>query len=137
MFKHLVFYDGTCGFCDRIVDFLYKSDTQKKFAFAPLEGETAEEALKDVPAEQKNADSMILIENYKQPDQRTLVLGKAGLRTAWLLAGWWRLLGVFYFIVPAFITDFVYRIVARNRHRFFGRKECSLPPREDQERFLK
>jgi len=134
--KHLVFFDGTCGLCDRIVLCLYHSDSQKNFGFAPLEGETAKDVLKDLPPEQKSADSMVLIENYKQPDQRILILGKAGLRTAWLLGGWWRLLGIFYFVVPAFITDFFYGIVARNRHRFFSQKECIIPPREDKERFL-
>lgn len=135
-FRHLVFYDGTCGFCDRIVTLVHNSDHKKIFAFAPLEGKTAEEQLIDLPPEQKNADSMVLIENFGQPDQRTLILGKAALRTCWLLGGWWSLLGVFYFIVPAFVTDFFYGIVARNRHLFFGTKECRIPPPEERDRFL-
>ena len=136
MFKHLVFYDGTCGLCDRIVLRLYKSDQQKIFGFAPLEGKTAEAVLKDLPLEQKSADSMVLVENYNQPNQRIIILGKAALRTSWLLGGWWRLIGILYYLVPPFITDFFYGIVARNRHRFFRQTECVIPTHEDKERFL-
>jgi len=136
MFKHLVFYDGTCGLCDRIVLCLYRSDHQKHFGFAPLDGKTAESALSDLPLKQKSADSMVLIENYQQPNQRILILGKAALRTSWLLGGWWKLIGIFYYLVPALITDFFYRIVARNRHHLFRQKECIIPTHEDKERFL-
>jgi len=136
MSSHLVFYDGTCGLCDRIVLCLYKSDDQKIFRFASLEGNTAKSVLKDLPSEHKSADSMVLVENYNQPDQRILLFGKAALRTSWLLGGWWRLIGVFYYLVPAFITNFFYGIVARNRHRFFLQKECMISPHEDKERFL-
>ncbi|NGX58227.1 MAG: hypothetical protein K940chlam3_01132 [Chlamydiae bacterium] len=136
MIKHVVFYDGTCGLCDRIVLCIHRSDKKRIFGFAPLEGKTAAEQLKDLPPEQKSADSMVLIENYQTPDQRTLIMGKAGLRTSWLLGGWWSLLGIFYFCVPAFVTDFFYRIVARNRHIFFNQKECIIPPAVDRDLFL-
>lgn len=134
--KHLVFFDGTCGLCDRIVLCLYQSDSNKIFGFAPLEGETAKEVLRDLPPEQKSADSMVLVENYKQPNQRTFILGKAGLRTAWLLGGWWSILGALYYVAPPFVSNFFYEIVARNRHRIFKEDECILPPKEDKDRFL-
>lgn len=136
MFDHLVFYDGSCGFCDRIVMCLYQADQEGKFGFAPLEGKTAEKELKELTPEQKSADSMILIENFHQDNQRVLIYGKAALRTAWLMGGAWRFLGIFYYLIPAFITDFFYRLVAKNRHLFISQKECVIPPKDDRDRFL-
>lgn len=136
MIQHLVFYDGSCGVCDRIVSCLYKGDKNKIFGFAPLQGETAKEALKDLSDEQKQADSMILIENYRKPDQKIYIYGRAALRTAWLIGGWWKLIGLKYFLLPAFITDPAYRFFARNRHLILAPKACIVPKKADHDRFL-
>ncbi len=136
MIKHLVFYDGACGICDRIVSYLYKADKNKIFGFAPLEGETAKLALKDLSEEQKQADTMILIENYRGPEQKIYIYGQAALRTAWLMGGWWTLIGLKYFILPAFVTDPVYRFFARNRHLILAPKACDVPSKADHDRFL-
>ena len=70
--KHLVFYDGECGLCDQVVQFLLKADKNKGFVFAPLQGKHAALALKDLPEEAKQADSIILIEDYQELDYLTL-----------------------------------------------------------------
>ena len=132
--RHLVFYDGECGLCDRIVQNILKSDKKKIFGFAPLQVETAKTLLSEV---EKNSDSMILIENFQTPSQRILLRSKAALRTFWLLGGAWAILGSFYFVTPAFFGDFFYNIVAKNRHRFFPTTACVLPPPGEESRFLK
>ncbi len=134
--QHLVFYDGACGICDLIVSCLYKADNKKIFGFAPLQGETAREALKDLTEEQKQADTMILIENYKQPDEKIYIYGQAAFRTAWLIGGWWTLAGWLYFVLPAFITDPGYRFFARNRHLILAPRSCQIPDKTDYDRFL-
>jgi predicted DCC family thiol-disulfide oxidoreductase YuxK len=134
-FKHLVFYDGECGFCDQVVQLLLKVDKQQIFLFAPLQGATAAELLKELPDELKQVDSLILVENYQQPNSHFYVLGKGALRIAWLLGGVWRLLGWMAFL-PSWLYDWAYRLVARNRHRFFPNPVCVLPDPKQKNRFL-
>lgn len=131
--KNLIFYDGTCGLCDHIVQFLLKHDPEGIFVFAPLQGSTAQTFLKDLDPKMKEADSLILVEDYTSPDRKYYVFGKAAFRICWLLGGFWALLGLISFL-PSFLYDWGYRLVARNRHRFF--QSCVLPTRELQDRFL-
>lgn len=135
MKKHLVFYDGECGLCDRVVQFVLKADKQQIFLFAPLQGETAAKELHDVQEDVKQADSVILIENYTDGEKKLYLYGKAAFRIMWLLGGWWKLVGWKNFL-PAFLYDWGYWIVARNRHRFFPQDSCVIPPLNEKERFL-
>ncbi len=131
---HLVFYDGQCGLCDQVVQLLLKTDKQNLFLFAPLQGKTAARLLHDLPAEMKGVDSLILVENYQLPTQRFYVLGKGALRIAWLLGGCWRLLGWLSFF-PGGLYNWAYRLVARNRQRFFP-QACVIPDPKQKGRFL-
>lgn len=135
MNKHLVFYDGHCGFCDRVVTFLLKQDREGKFLFAPLQGTTAEKLLKDMPAEVKQADSLILVENFQSPNEKIYIFGKGAFRIAWLLGGAWSLIGWISFL-PSFLYDWGYRLVARNRSLLSGSKECRIPDPSQKGRFL-
>ena len=130
MRRHLVFYDGSCGLCDHAVYFILKRDTAHDFIFSPLNGETAERFLKGVPRD----DSVILIENYATNPQMYLY-GQAAFRILWLLGGGYRLAGWVGFL-PPFLYNWAYRLVARNRHRFFRKNDCPLPGPHDKERFL-
>lgn len=133
--KHLVFYDGECGFCDRSVQVLLKVDKDRLFAFAPLQGTTAARYL----GSQKrplDADSLILIENYQENTRKTYLYGKAVCRICWLLEGWWKLIGWISFL-PGPLYDWIYKIVAKNRHRFFkNSSSCLLPDPGSKDRFL-
>lgn len=133
--KHLVFYDGQCGLCDYVVQFILRNDEKKIFLFAPLQGETAKVVLKDLPDEYKQLDSLVLIENYQGQDQQFLVMGKAAFRILWLLGGRWALMGLYSFL-PSYLYDWGYRFVAQNRHRFFDKDACMLPTVKSKDRFL-
>jgi predicted DCC family thiol-disulfide oxidoreductase YuxK len=133
--SHLVFYDGQCGLCDQTVQQLLKVDKNEIFDFAPLQGTTAAIYLKDIPFELKNIDSFILIENYKTNDRKIYVLANGILRICWLLGGGWMLIGWLSFL-PSFLFNWAYRLVARNRHRFFPQTQCFLPPPNQKDRFL-
>lgn len=129
--KHLVFYDGACGFCDHVVQWLLKKDQKQIFLFAPLQGKTADTLLQGISRE----DSLVLVENYQTPYQKTYLFGKAAFRILWLLGGFWTLLGWISFL-PPFLYDWGYRLVARNRHRFLSKEVCPLPDPKQRERFL-
>lgn len=133
--KHLVFYDGQCGLCDQVVQFILLRDKQGVFGFAPLQGKTAEEKLISLPESLKNFDSIILIEDFNTSLQKISVLGYAALRILWLIGGRWALIGWISFL-PPFLYNWAYRLVAKYRHRFFPQGVCILPDPALRERFL-
>lgn len=133
--KHLVFYDGNCGLCDRVVQYVFKNDKKEQFVFAPLQGETASKYLRNLPLEIRYSDSLILIENYRSPYPKVHILSKGALRIAWLLGWPWMLVGFLSFL-PGILFDWIYRLVAANRHRFFPQDQCFIPPANKKERFL-
>jgi predicted DCC family thiol-disulfide oxidoreductase YuxK len=132
--KHLVFYDGECGFCDCNVQFLLKKDKKGIFVFAPLQGKTADLYFKKLPLELRNKDTIILIEDYKQGIDKVYIFGKAVFRILWLLGGFWYLFGWISFL-PSFLYDWGYRLVARNRH-LLPKTSCVLPDTTRRSRFL-
>lgn len=132
---HLIFYDGECGFCDHWVQCFLSWDKTGQLMFAPLQGETARKLLVDLPEEYRGKDTLILIENFQSDNRRYYIMGKAVLRLFWLLGGWraW-LLGWVSFL-PSVLYDWVYRLVARNRH-FLSAPVCQLPDPKRKGRFL-
>lgn len=132
---HLVFYDGDCGLCDHIVQFLLERDKEEIFVFSSLQGETAAQYLKHLPAEIRFTDSLILIENYKSSYPRVSIQSKGVLRIAWLLGWPWILLGWLSFF-PGWLFDWAYALVAANRHRIFRDAACVISFGEHKDRFL-
>src|SRR5690606_35086984 len=106
--------DGECGFCDKSVQFVLKQDNDKKFLFAPLQGETAK---KWVPEEfRKTLSTSILVEDYRTPNPKVFYYAKGAFRTLWLIGGWWKILGLPFFL-PSFLYDWGYFIIARFRKK--------------------
>lgn len=135
MGQHLVFYDGQCGLCDQIVQVIIRDDRRELFDFAPLQGSTAKEKLSDIPPQMKTADSLVLIENYRERNPSYFIFGKGALRICWLLGGRWALPGLISFL-PAWLYNWGYRLVAKNRHRIFQNDRCVLPTPQTRHRFL-
>ncbi len=133
--KHLVFYDGECGLCDHTVQLLLKVDRKKLFAFAPLQGKTAKDLLQEIPQKVKNADSLILVENYQTKYPAFWIYGKGAFRIAWQLGGIWSLIGWIH-LLPAFLYDWAYRFIAKNRKYFFSKHSCKIPDSQQNDRFL-
>ncbi|CRX39455.1 thiol-disulfide oxidoreductase DCC family protein [Estrella lausannensis] len=131
---HLIFYDGTCGFCDLSVQFVMRHDKKKKFFFAPLQGKTAEKFLRGLPQEIRGLDSVILIEDFQGNDEKIHTLGKAAFRVLWLLGGGFALPGLISFL-PSCLYNFGYRFIARRRHYFGGKISCVVPDKKSG-RFL-
>ncbi|MBB63593.1 MAG: thiol-disulfide oxidoreductase DCC [Waddliaceae bacterium] len=136
MAEHLVYYDGECGMCARSVQFILKRDRKKCFLFAPLQGETAKQNLKEMRDQDPDLDSMVLVENRGKPTEATFFRSKAAFRIAWYLGGRWKVFGILSFI-PLAIFDPFYRLIAKNRKRFFSSADtCKVPTEEERKRFL-
>jgi predicted DCC family thiol-disulfide oxidoreductase YuxK len=127
----IVLFDGVCNLCNSAVQFIIKRDKKEQFRFASLQGKAGNDLLKkfDLPADLFN--SFILVEGDKVYTRST-----AALRVAKKLSGGWKLLyGLM--IVPRFIRNAVYNVIAKNRYKWFGkRNECMIPTQEMKERFL-
>lgn len=129
--KKVVLFDGVCNLCNRSVQFIIKRDKKQQFLFASLQGKTGQQLLQqfDLPANDLN--SFILIEGDKVYKRST-----GALRMLKALGGGWQLLYAFI-IVPPFIRDAVYNWIARNRYKWYGkREECMIPTPELRQRFL-
>ncbi len=128
--KPIVFFDGVCGLCNATVDLLLRIDTRQIFLFAPLQGETARRALGVPPADASEWSILLL-------DERGLHQRSDAALEICRRLGWpWALLGLLRW-VPRGLRDAGYRVIARNRYRWFGRHEtCRVPTPEERERFL-
>ena len=127
----VVLFDGVCNYCNAMVNFIIRRDKKKVFRFAPLQSEAAQEILRQYHFPQMNFDSFILVENDKI-HQRS----DAALRLYNKLPWYWKWTQIFW-IFPKFIRDGVYNVIARNRYKWFGKKDqCMVPAPEVRERFL-
>lgn len=127
----IILFDGVCNFCNYWVIFAIKKDSSKKLRFAPLQGNAARKLLLQHSINPTSLSSVVFIDDNKAWTQSS-----AALRICRYLDGGWKL---FYglIIIPKFIRDFIYNIVARNRYKWFGKKEsCMMPTPELKERFL-
>lgn len=131
MDKPIVLFDGVCNLCNRSVQFVIKRDPQRKFMFASLQGKKGQEVLKRFDLPVNDLNSFILLEGDKVYTRST-----GALRVLRGLGGGWKL--VYGLIVlPKFIRDAVYNLVARNRYKWYGKKdECMVPTPELRSRFL-
>ena len=127
----VILFDGVCNFCNYWMNFAIKRDKYNQLRFAPLQGEAAKQLLPKYHLNPTSLSSVIFIDKGKAYTQSS-----AALRICKYLNGGWKL---FYglIIIPKFIRDFFYNIIARNRYKWFGKKEsCMVPTPELRERFL-
>ena len=111
----LVFYDGVCGLCDRLVHFLLARDPGGSFRFAQLQGELARRELVPHGFDPADLDTVFVIAEWKTPRQRVLVRSRAVLYAVSQLGGIWGLLAPVGRVIPRPAADMIYRFVARIR----------------------
>ena len=131
----ILFFDGVCNLCNAWVDFLVRRDRRKQFRYAPLQGSTFQQVLAEHP-ELAAFDSLIVL--HERPDgTKSILTHSAGpLFLAGRLGGVWSVARVFS-ILPPFLRDAGYRLVARTRYALFGKKAtCRLPTPEERALFL-
>lgn len=131
MEKKIILFDGVCNLCNGAIVFIIKRDKKDLFRYAPLQSEIGKELASKHNIDLNLVDSIILVSNGKAVAKST-----AALRIATQLSGGWPLLGIFL-IVPTFIRNWVYDVIARNRYKWFGKKEaCMIPTPELRSKFL-
>lgn len=128
---YLILFDGVCNFCNYWVRFALKRDQKQKLLFGTLQGKTAQTVLPLHGINEKEIASVVFIENGKLWQNSSAVL-----RICMHLSGAWKLFYAFM-IIPAPIRDFIYRIIAQNRYRWFGKREnCMVPDASIKQRFV-
>jgi len=133
----IILYDGVCGLCNRLVQFLLKHDKEGRLRFASLQSDFAEKVLSRHGIDAKDLDTVQVVENYDQPDERVLQRSDAILRAGRELGGFWSASSSIAQVVPRGLRDLVYRFVATNRYRVFGKYDtCMLPDPNQRSRFL-
>jgi len=127
--RKIVFFDGVCNLCNGFINFIFKYNNNETLQVASLQGETANKYLS---TQEKEVLSTVIYyrdgKKYTQSSAVLLVFKDMGLP--------FNLMTIFI-IIPKFIRDFIYQMIARNRYRLFGAKEtCRLPTESERNRFL-
>lgn len=129
--KSIILFDGVCNLCNNAVQFVIKHDASDKFVFTALQSATGQKLLMQYNLPLAGFDSFVLIENGK-----VFLKSTAALQIAKQLSGPVKLLYGFI-IVPSFIRNTVYTVVAKNRYKWFGKKEsCMIPTDSLKAKFL-
>ena len=124
-------FDGVCNLCSGSVQFILKRDPKGAFRFASLQSEVGRKLMTEHGLDPEALSSVVLIENGRAYQESS-----AALRIARHMAGAWKLLRVLA-VIPRPLRDAIYRLIARNRYRWFGKSEsCWLPTPELRARFL-
>ncbi|MFO0573670.1 MAG: thiol-disulfide oxidoreductase DCC family protein [Polyangia bacterium] len=134
----VVLFDGVCNFCNGAVNFIIDRDPAGRFRFAALQSEAAQALLaeKGRTLPPGDPDTVILLETDERGETRLYERSTAALHIAAGLRFPWNL---FYalILVPRPVRDFFYRLIAKNRYRWFGKRDaCRIPTPELRARFL-
>ncbi|WP_313113483.1 thiol-disulfide oxidoreductase DCC family protein [Aequorivita sediminis] len=127
----IILFDGVCNLCNGAINYVIKRDHNNVFKFAALQSEIGHSLTAKFKIDKSKVDSIILIDGDKHYEKSS-----AALYIAKHLSGAYPLLFGFI-IVPKFIRDAVYDFVARNRYKWFGKKDqCMIPTAELKNKFL-
>ena len=127
----ILLFDGHCNLCNAWVQFIVKRDSAGTIRFASLQSGAGRRMLEEYKIDENFIESLVFFE-----EERFSVSSNAALRTLSYLDSWQKHL-IFLAVVPPSLRDLVYRFIARNRYKWFGRREqCMIPTTELSKRFL-
>jgi len=127
----IILFDGVCNLCNASVNFVIQRDKNDVFRFAALQSDIGKKNISEFNINPLDTDSIILIDGNK-----CYIKSTAALYITKSLSGAYPLLFGFI-IVPRFIRNWVYDYVAKNRYKWYGKKEsCMIPTKELKEKFL-
>ena len=129
----MVLFDGVCNLCNGSVNFIIDRDPKATLRFASLQSNAAHELLEKhgIKLPEGDPDSILLVDGERVYDKSGAALRIAGKLRSPIAVLW------IFLIVPWFIRDFFYKVIARNRYKWFGKSEaCRVPTPELKERFV-
>ena len=127
----ILLFDGYCNLCHSAVQFVIKHEKKQTIKFASLQSEIGKQLLSQYSINPNKIDSLVFIENGK-----CYIKSTAALRLLKYLKGLYPL-GIVCIIIPTFIRNYIYDYVAKNRYKWFGKKEsCWVPTPELKSKFL-
>ena len=130
--KQLVLFDGVCNLCDASVQYIIKHDKNDIFLFTALQSEVGQQIIKEFNIDTNKIDSIILYSNEHGISYKST----AALKIASKLGFPRNLLSVFW-IIPAIIRNWIYDYIAKNRYKWYGKKEeCMIPTPDLKSKFL-
>ena len=133
----ILLYDGVCGLCNRFVQFILRRDRNAVFRFAPLQRAPAAAILARHGVNPCALDTVYVVVNHELLDESLLSRSDAAVYVLKQLPGPWRRAAFLLQLVPKFLREAAYEVVASYRYRVFGRSEvCMLPSDQDRTRFL-
>jgi predicted DCC family thiol-disulfide oxidoreductase YuxK len=133
---HLVLYDGVCGLCNRLLQFLLAHDHRAVFNFASLQSATGQAMVEQAGGDPHELNTFYVIANYRTRKAPVFRKSGAALFVVGELGWPWRL-GRLLRVLPTGLLDWAYDVVARSRYRVFGRfEQCRMPPHEFRKRFV-
>lgn len=131
--KQLILFDGVCNLCNTSVLYIIKRDQKNMFLFAPLQSDIGRAVIREFKVDTQKIDSILL---FNPLLNKLRYKSSAALHIARHLSFPTYLYSVF-FLVPNFIRNWLYDIIAKNRYKWFGKKEsCMIPTPELQAKFL-
>lgn len=130
--KQLILFDGVCNLCNSSINYVIKHDHQDHFLFAPIQGETGKKVIEKFKIDTNQTDSIILyspINGVKFKSSAALAIGKK--------LGFPRNFITVFYVIPTFIRDLVYDYIAKNRYKWYGKKDaCLIPAPELKAKFM-
>jgi predicted DCC family thiol-disulfide oxidoreductase YuxK len=129
--ERILFFDGVCNLCNGTVQWILRHDKAQQIQFAALQSDAAKHKLEPLGIDNTKLESMVFLEDGVAYSRSTGVLRLAralGAPYSWAYV---------LMVLPQGVRDFFYRILAKNRYRWFGQREsCMMPTPELKRRFL-
>lgn len=125
----IILYDGVCGLCNRLNQFLLKRDKTDRLRFASLQSDFARDLLTRHGLDASDLDTVYVVVDHGKANERVLARSDAVLHALGELGGPWNITRLAR-VLPRFIRDTAYKVVALNRYRVFGKYEICMMPEE-------
>ncbi len=130
--KKIILFDGVCNMCNNTINFIITHDKNDTFRYASLQSAIGKQLIAERGIDSSKLDSILLIE----PKKAYYYKSTAVLNIVKKLSGIYPILAIFL-ILPAFFRDWFYDIIAKNRYKWFGKKEsCMIPTPELRALFI-
>jgi len=128
---NIILFDGVCNLCNGTVNWIIDRDKRGEFKFASLQSDYGQHIIMRYNLQNQYLDTIVLIEN-----DQAFIKSAAVLRILKRLGGIYSVATIFL-LLPSFLPDFFYNIVARYRYSWFGKRDvCRVPDASLKEKFI-